>query len=94
VASIFFWGDSIAAAQGYGSVYDSTYKKRFNAPDGEFPFDDGIALLSAVGRYKPNPWGLYDMAGNVAEWVQDSHQKYPIDVLTSPRWRRWVAHHA
>ncbi|MFU8862035.1 MAG: formylglycine-generating enzyme family protein [Cyclonatronaceae bacterium] len=34
---------------------------------------DGYALMAPVDSYHPNDFGLYQMAGNVTEWVQDSY---------------------
>ena len=36
--------------------------------------DDGADITAQVRSYEPNDFGLYDMAGNVAEWVADVYR--------------------
>lgn len=36
--------------------------------------DDGADITAQVKSYAPNDYGLYDMAGNVAEWVADIYR--------------------
>lgn len=41
--------------------------------------NDGSALPAPVGSYWPNDYGIYNMAGNVSEWVSDVYRPLSFD---------------
>ncbi|MCL1991820.1 MAG: formylglycine-generating enzyme family protein [Spirochaetes bacterium] len=50
---------------------------------GWFEFNSA-KMTHEAGCKQPNPWGLYDMHGNVWEWVWDWYSDYPVRAQTDP----------
>lgn len=87
----YFWGDDPMLSQAckYGNFADNTGEHTNNKLYGlsnagwigGVNCDDGEAYNAIVGLYRPNPFGLYDMLGNVSQFVnacysENGYQKH------------------
>lgn len=78
--TLFSTGDTL-------TTYQANFDGRRSYNSG--PKGDYLAQTREVGNYKPNPFGVFDMHGNVSEWLSDCwHKTYEGAPTDGSSWRR------
>jgi formylglycine-generating enzyme required for sulfatase activity len=88
-----WWGDDPAKGCDAANVADLSAKDRFT--DWEVAnCRDGALFTSPVGSYRANGFGLYDMLGNVWQWVEDCAPDGRSEATCSQRTMRGGSWHS
>jgi formylglycine-generating enzyme required for sulfatase activity len=68
------WGNAMPPPAGAGNYGDES--ARAGLRDVITGYRDDYPVTSPTGKFGPNPLGIYDGGGNVAEWMQDLYRTY------------------
>ena len=72
-----YWGEGPSEQCANANGSDAAAKQRFENLSEPVACNDGRVFTAPVGTFAANRFGLFDVLGNVAEWVEDCwHDSY------------------
>jgi formylglycine-generating enzyme required for sulfatase activity len=82
--NVYPWGDPHTTRSGIRNQYQGEFLANFKRAKGDVmgspaALNDNADITAPVNSYEPNNIGLYNMAGNVSEWVLDTYRPITND---------------
>jgi formylglycine-generating enzyme required for sulfatase activity len=76
-STMLSWGDTFENICDYANGSDAARGEAHGGLEEEptrfFTCNDGYVYSSPIGSFPPNPFGVYDMIGNIWDWVEDCY---------------------
>ncbi len=78
----FPWGNQLPPPDRHGNYADRSASNLVGRVI--FGYNDNYAAASPIGIFKPNQHGIYDLGGNVSEWINDFYEIPKNDTVKDP----------